>query len=124
MEPSMFQIDMMKKDYAYDWRLINILTQHKHIFVDNHTTHQYYEDIIGFIHSFHPSYTLINFHNDFDQYIRHGQANSAYTETFYSKLLQHINGIGCNVSNCICISRNRRNKTLCKDNNFKLSLYG
>eukprot|EP01084_Bolivina_argentea_P198951 340515_1 len=124
MQANIFEIDAIQKDSAYEWRLITILNQHKKIFVQNHTTHQYYGDIIGLIHSFHPSYTLIHFQNDFDEYTRHAQANKLYPETFYSKLLQHANGIGCNISNCICISRNRRNKTLCKDNNFRSCLYG
>eukprot|EP01084_Bolivina_argentea_P153316 267340_1 len=106
----------------YESRLIHILTQHKHIFIDDNTALQKDNDIIRFIQSFHSTYKLINFLNDFSEYIDKTHQNDLYAEQFYTKLLQNI--VPCQVEKCISIARNHRNKTLCKDNNFRLSLYG
>eukprot|EP01084_Bolivina_argentea_P064607 117814_1 len=62
---SIFDMDMKGNNKEFEGRLIEIMCQHKKIFIDNDINDQ---NIIQFINSFHSTYGLIQLLNDFDKY--------------------------------------------------------
>eukprot|EP01084_Bolivina_argentea_P006910 13050_1 len=90
-------------------RLFEVILRHKSIFIDDNKNEEPQKDIVAFFESFHPSYTLTAFLNDFDEYLQHEKSNKAYAETIYKTKFKNII---CDISKCKCLIRNEEGTSI------------
>jgi len=91
------------RDDSYEQRLLTVLIAHKNTIIDGYAKGS---DTTFDLASFHASYSLLHFQNDFNAYLAREASDEHYAETFYRKLLHSLNGEKCDVSKCISAARN------------------
>ena len=92
------------RDGQFEERLVEVLAAHKATFIDNHGD----EDIVAFMSTFHDSYSLLHFQNDFGEYLAKDSDDDLFAERFFNRMLDKLDGRPCLLSQCRCAVRNAR----------------
>eukprot|EP01084_Bolivina_argentea_P153311 267332_1 len=114
-EKNIFDINLEANEHEFASRLITLLIRHKSIFIEDNSDEKSL-NITQLTNSFHASYNLVEFLNDYNQYITQQQRNNSFAEDLYNKLIEQSNGVACEVAKCKSIACNGRSRILCGNN--------
>eukprot|EP01084_Bolivina_argentea_P198482 339853_1 len=116
-------IKKQNKNQNSESRLIDIMYQHHKLF--NNDVNNQNITRTQFFKSFHESYGFVFFLDDFNTHLDHEHKDPSYLEEIYYKLINYNKKSNkCDASKCAIIARHARDKIRCKNNKFRVMLYG
>ena len=65
----------------------------------------------------------MSFQDDFDLYLEKEREEIGYAEKFYKSIISNNDKNKCNIKNCCCLKRNRRDKEKCKNKEYRTKIY-